>query len=539
MFSRFTLDYCFKTDVWTELNFHKHLLTKIYRQLNDDYFTSILDRLRTNCLTLEDCHTLIKRIPIIPIDTVPWPNDVVPLHMFGRLEDVDKVNRTEYAKLKGDECVSVPAIVWKRNGKDHVRSGCDAKLAKFEKEFLSNINVLAELKIKQNMQVIVRLNVYSANIYNGMRGRISRIDYDTADTPALLEITLADGTTREITKHMYTSNYDNEHTLCVSQFPVNMAWATTIHKAQGMTLDKIVLDLSMRSIWSAYQAYVGLSRTRKLSDVFLVNFVPATVMGCKEVEEMYANSAADCGGEADDDRENDVDGGKRRATLDDEINNRKRVKRAAAASDSSIYDYDSLYDERAQLVNPQSHGNLITSYLKDIDHSTRHLMLRLRDPNQRTGILMDDKSLLVFDKYDTNVLDGYKERSETITLYPTGAYPLVPPKPEDYCPLVHTLILLLQDVNENTIITFKKRPGVAGGDLFVEITKSSCVFLSGLFLKNYNTLLVDTKCTMKTFIKKWVYNYPMRSKCEVNNKKIQGYNRNLHKFWIHINHKNY
>lgn len=489
------MDYCFKTDTWAELNFHKHLLVKIYRQQNDDSFTAILDRLRTNCLTLEDCHTLIKRIPIIPIDTVIWPNDVVPLHMFGRLEDVEKVNRTEYAKLKGAECVSVPKIIWKRNGKDYTRTGLDTKLAKFEKEFLSNINVLPELKIKLNMQVIVRLNVYSANIYNGMRGRISRIDYDTTDSAALLELTLADGTTREINKHTYIGNFDDEYALCVSQFPVNMAWATTIHKAQGMTLDKIVLDLSLRSIWSAYQAYVGLSRARKLADVFLVNFVPATVMGCKEVEEMYADNNNDVDTEKE-------DLGKKRRAQDGEHDkeNGKRLKRLVA-SDSSVYDYDSLYDV-VQLVNPQTHGNLITSYLKDIDHSTRHLMLRLRDPDVRTGVLMDDKSLLVFDKCDTDTLaTGYKEHTTELTLYPTGAYPLVS-KTEDYCPLVHTLVLLLSDITEKTTLTFKRRPGVFGGDLVVEITKSMCVFLSGLFLKNYNTLLVDSKCTMKTFLKK-------------------------------------
>lgn len=464
----------------------------IIRQRNDDDFTALLERLRTNNLTLQDCHVLIKRIPILPIDTVQWPNDVVPLHLFGRVDDVDKVNRIEYAKLPGPECVSMSGVVWKKSGKDFVRPSNEFKMVKFEKDFLSNINVLSELKIKLNMQVIVRLNVYSANIYNGMRGRISRIQYSVSGHPALLELTLADGSTRELNKHTYTSEYDREHTLHVSQFPVSMAWATTIHKAQGMTLDKFVLDLSPRSIWSAYQAYVGLSRAKTLADVFLVNFVPATVTGCKEVEALYATDKG-----CKDKKEESITtttSGKR--SKEEEVGGKR--PRRLVNSISSVYDYDSLYDPCIELVEPQFHGNVATSYLKDIDQSARHLQIQLRNPDIRTGFLTYDKSLMVIDKYD---LAGYKDLYETTNLYPTGAYPLVAKSDEEYCPLVHTILLLFGDFEQTMTITFKRRTGVNGGNLLVEITKPQSVFLSGLFLKNYDTLLVDTKCTMKTFIK--------------------------------------
>lgn len=58
-----------------------------------------------------------------------------------------------------------------------------------------------------------------------------------------------------------------------TQFPLSLAWALTIHKAQGLSLDAVLLDIGS-SIFEGGQAYVALSRARNLSSVFLIDFVP-------------------------------------------------------------------------------------------------------------------------------------------------------------------------------------------------------------------------------------------------------------------------
>ena len=60
------------------------------------------------------------------------------------------------------------------------------------------------------------------------------------------------------------------------QFPLVLSWATTIHKVQGLTLDKIVVDMQGRS-FAPGQAYVAFSRVRSLDSLFIKNFNPSSI----------------------------------------------------------------------------------------------------------------------------------------------------------------------------------------------------------------------------------------------------------------------
>ena len=61
-----------------------------------------------------------------------------------------------------------------------------------------------------------------------------------------------------------------------SQFPLVLAWATTIHKVQGLTLDQIVVDMKGHA-FNTGQAYVAFSRVKSLQDLFIKNFNPASI----------------------------------------------------------------------------------------------------------------------------------------------------------------------------------------------------------------------------------------------------------------------
>ena len=71
-----------------------------------------------------------------------------------------------------------------------------------------------------------------------------------------------------------------------AQFPLTLAWAITLHKCQGLSLQSIILDIGP-DIFEGGMAYVGLSRARLLKNVHLIEFDPTVLYCCKEAIEEY------------------------------------------------------------------------------------------------------------------------------------------------------------------------------------------------------------------------------------------------------------
>ena len=67
------------------------------------------------------------------------------------------------------------------------------------------------------------------------------------------------------------------------QFPLTLAWASTVHKVQGKTLEKIVVSLDKRTCRSPGQAYVALSRVKSLEGLYLIKFDEACISVSNEV----------------------------------------------------------------------------------------------------------------------------------------------------------------------------------------------------------------------------------------------------------------
>ncbi len=75
-----------------------------------------------------------------------------------------------------------------------------------------------------------------------------------------------------------------------TNFPLNLAWACTIHKAQGATLDRVHADL--RGVWEHGQAYVALSRVRALEDLTLEGLSPSAFRVDPDVRDFYSSLRA-------------------------------------------------------------------------------------------------------------------------------------------------------------------------------------------------------------------------------------------------------
>lgn len=121
-------------------------------------------------------------------------------------------------------------------------------------------------------------------IINGTRGIVKGIHGDVID------IELLNGNEIEIRRHEFIYEKPNTNIkLKREQFPLILAYALSIHKIQGASLDSAVIDLGRTSIFEPSQGYVALSRVRSFEGLYVINFNPKSLFVNQEIVEFYKN----------------------------------------------------------------------------------------------------------------------------------------------------------------------------------------------------------------------------------------------------------
>ncbi len=224
-------------------------LKKIYRQ-SDDTFINILNNIRNNCCTETDLTHLHKY----------YKPDFVSLQKENFItltthnNKAIAINHTELNKLPGNSNQFKAEI----NGEFNERS--------FPAEEL--------LQLKKDAQVMFIKNDSgeSRKYYNGKIGAIHSIDEKGIQIKFPNEttlLTLEKETWKNIRYHYHKEKdrIDEEELGTFTQYPIRLAWAITIHKSQGLTFDKAIIDAG--ASFAAGQVYVALSRLTSLSGLVL------------------------------------------------------------------------------------------------------------------------------------------------------------------------------------------------------------------------------------------------------------------------------
>jgi hypothetical protein len=136
-------------------------------------------------------------------------------------------------------------------------SGQAAKVEQLAKSVLAP----ERLELKKGAEVMFVANDFPKGFVNGTRGRV--IDFD-GDAPI---VQLPSGREIRVERHSWKLEEDGRSRAEIKQLPLRLAWAITIHKSQGMSLDAAEIDLS-RS-FTPGMGYVALSRVRSMDGVYL------------------------------------------------------------------------------------------------------------------------------------------------------------------------------------------------------------------------------------------------------------------------------
>ena len=260
--------YFYKAHVLKRMNLPKIEFRTVYRQ-KDGAFLDVLNRLRIGECVQEDFDTLNKRVDY------NGDKEDYSVILTAYRKRADQMNEEKLEELDDDEYCYKGVVDGKFKTKDFI--------------------VPEQLRLKVGAQVIFCRNV-SRNCVNGTIAKVSSLSENT------ITVKLEDGSevnveqavweSKEQVYNRETKKMESEVVGTFTQYPLNLAWAITIHKSQGMTFDRMHFDLT-RGTFAEGQAYVAISRMRSLEGLTLSNpIMPHHIIQNPEIK-AFANSYND------------------------------------------------------------------------------------------------------------------------------------------------------------------------------------------------------------------------------------------------------
>jgi ATP-dependent DNA helicase PIF1 len=248
--------YFFDAKVFEATRFDRLELKKIYRQKAGD-FLRVLNKVRVNNITPWDLDVLNARVLLDPKAFHNTDHSHITLTTTNKA--ADEINALRLKRLP---------------------SWSEVYEATYDGEFKNrNHPTLANLEVKKGAQVMMLNNDPTGRWVNGSIGIIEKITFDSGTTEDILHVRL-EGEKKvvqvephkwELNKYYWSDKKKEMEKDVIGsfrQYPLRLAWAITIHKSQGKTFDKVVVDMG-RGSFAHGQVYVALSRCRSLEGLLL------------------------------------------------------------------------------------------------------------------------------------------------------------------------------------------------------------------------------------------------------------------------------
>lgn len=233
-----------EAEIWPNMNLKICYLDEQYRQ-TDGRFLKILQAIRNNAVNASIVNLLKERL------NQPINSKIKPTKLYTHNGSVEAENFFELNKLTGQE---------------HNYQMFKRGVPHLVKSLQENCLAPESLSLKINAVVMFIKNNFSKGYVNGTLGKV--LDFDELSGYPIVET--ISGRQIIASPESWEIKENNKTIASISQLPLKLAWAITIHKSQGMSLDCAEIDLS--GAFEFGMGYVALSRVRALSGIKLLGF---------------------------------------------------------------------------------------------------------------------------------------------------------------------------------------------------------------------------------------------------------------------------
>src|SRR5581483_9361504 len=250
-------EFAYKSKIWKEMDLTVCYLSEQHRQSDSAYF-SLLSAIRENNVDEEVLEHLRSRFKKRSSSTLP------PTKLFSHNVDIDVINNNELEKLSGEARTFQMVFRGRKPLTDLLARSCLAP---------------EKLTLKIGARVMFVKNNYEKGFINGTLGEI--VGYDEANNPL---VKISSGKILTASLESWRIEEEGKVLAEIIQVPLRLAWAITIHKSQGMSLEAAEIDLSKSFV--AGMGYVALSRVRNLEGLTLLGLNQTALLVNGEVFEV-------------------------------------------------------------------------------------------------------------------------------------------------------------------------------------------------------------------------------------------------------------
>lgn len=283
----YNIQFCFQTPSWRDCRFKVFNLTTCHRQI-DKTFINILNHIRFGIFTDEDasilrdhCMTTNSENPFNisdPINglTKDWTS------LYTKNDDVDAENERYLNTIDSPEKVFVGKGDYEFDNPQRASEKMHTILRAARDNLIKDCLAPEKLKLRVGARVMLLRNL-SESLCNGSTGVVLAMD-----AYGYVKVKFDSREVKVLRMETWERQIGKIGKVTFSQFPLKLAYAVTVHKAQGTSLSKMMADI--RHCFNEGQAYVALSRARSLEGLRVLPFNKDQIKVSQRVIDFYHNS---------------------------------------------------------------------------------------------------------------------------------------------------------------------------------------------------------------------------------------------------------